>query len=103
MNITRKHYDEFENLRQGDMTVTDVVAKFDQLARLCPGMVSDEGERVRRLIRALRPDIVAIVDGASPPRTQEQDVMRAQRAEYHLSKLRRNQPQPNQQVNNANN
>lgn len=51
MNSMCKHYDEFDGLRQEDMTVTEIVTKFDQLARLCPGMVLDEEETVRRLIK----------------------------------------------------
>ncbi|KAK6146375.1 hypothetical protein DH2020_020244 [Rehmannia glutinosa] len=101
MNITRKHYDEFEGLRQGDMTVIDVVTKFDQLARLCPGMVRDEEVRVRRLIKVLRPEIAVIVDGASPPNTQAELVKGALHAEYHLQKNKKYQPPQNQSNNEA--
>ena len=33
---------DFNNLKQGNMTVTEAVTKFNQLARLCPHLVPTE-------------------------------------------------------------
>ena len=41
---------ELINLKQGTMMVTEVVRKFGQLARLCPFLVCNEDERVRRTL-----------------------------------------------------
>ncbi|GMN47762.1 hypothetical protein TIFTF001_016940 [Ficus carica] len=37
---------EFNNIKQGTMSVTEAVRKFDQLARLCPHLVPTEDERL---------------------------------------------------------
>ena len=44
MNVQQK---EFAELKQGSMTVTEAVSKFNQLARLCPHLVPTEAERVK--------------------------------------------------------
>ncbi|XP_024018880.1 uncharacterized protein LOC112090859 [Morus notabilis] len=40
--------DEFNNFRQGNLSVVDAVQKFKQLARLCPHMVTSEREEVNQ-------------------------------------------------------
>ncbi|XP_024028693.1 uncharacterized protein LOC112093782 [Morus notabilis] len=42
----RAQQNEFNNLKQGDMTVMEASRKFDRLARLCPQLVPTEMERV---------------------------------------------------------
>ncbi|KAL5573852.1 hypothetical protein UlMin_023449 [Ulmus minor] len=37
--------EEFNNLRQGNMSITEAIKRFDQLARLVPHLVTDERER----------------------------------------------------------
>lgn len=70
MNITREHYDEFNDLRQGDRIVTEAVTKFNYLARLCPSLVPYEREKVRRMIRMFCLEIAVHVDnGVHPPTT----------------------------------
>nr|GMN19706.1 hypothetical protein TIFTF001_048653 [Ficus carica] len=49
--------DEFANLKQGTMTVMEAVKKFEQLARLCPELVPNETEKVRRMLKMFRTDI----------------------------------------------
>ncbi|KAL5554706.1 hypothetical protein UlMin_042107 [Ulmus minor] len=46
----RAQQNEFINIKQGSMSVTQVVRKFDQLARLCPYLVPTEEERVKRML-----------------------------------------------------
>ncbi|GMN66014.1 hypothetical protein TIFTF001_035088 [Ficus carica] len=62
MSVTKEHYDEFKNFRQENLSMTEAIKWFNQLARLCPHMVSNEEERVKRMIRMLRPETAAIVD-----------------------------------------
>ena len=54
--------EEFNNLRQGNLSVTEAIKRFDQLARLVPHLVTDERERVRRMMRMFRPGITTIAD-----------------------------------------
>ena len=42
--ITNKHYEEFIEFRQGDLSVEEAIKKFNRLARLCPELVSTEKE-----------------------------------------------------------
>ena len=80
---------EFNNLKQGTMSVTDAVRKFDQLARLCPHLVPTEEERVRRMLEMFRPDLTVIIDsGDHPPETVADCVGRALRAEYRLAQAK---------------
>ncbi|KAL5537817.1 hypothetical protein UlMin_045899 [Ulmus minor] len=79
---------EFNNLQQGNLSVDEVVRQFDQLARFCPHLVSTDNDRTRRLISVFRPEIANTVDaGTSGPQSYADCIERAQRAEYHLSKV----------------
>ncbi|GMN33421.1 hypothetical protein TIFTF001_046700 [Ficus carica] len=104
MSVTREHYDEFNNFRQGNLSVTEAVKRFNQLARLCPYMVPNEQERLRRMIGMLKPEIAVIVDsGTTPPTTTAECVKCALRAEYHLNKQKESQPRQNEVPKNNNN
>ncbi|GMN52031.1 hypothetical protein TIFTF001_021177 [Ficus carica] len=104
MSVTREHYDEFNNFRQGNLSVTEAVKRFNQLARLCPHMVPNEEERLRRMIGMLRPEIAVIADnGTAPPTTTAECVKRALRAEYHPNKQKESQPRQSEVPKNNNN
>ncbi|GMN34599.1 hypothetical protein TIFTF001_042088 [Ficus carica] len=78
--------DEFANLKQGTMTVMEAVKKFEQLARLCPELVPNETEKVRRMMKMFRTDIAKQVSaGSSPPTLVSDCVSRAIRAEYWIN------------------
>jgi len=82
MNTQQK---EFTELKQGTMTVTEAVRKFNQLARLCPHLVPTESERVRRMMGMFRPELALAIDsGSHPPSTVADCLERAMRAEYHF-------------------
>ncbi|GMN30449.1 hypothetical protein TIFTF001_049620 [Ficus carica] len=99
-----EHYDEFNNFRQGNLSVTEAVKRFNQLARLCPHMVPNEQERLRRMIGMLKPEIAVIVDsGTALPTTTAECVKCALRAEYHLNKQKESQPRQNEVPKNNNN
>ncbi|GMN64524.1 hypothetical protein TIFTF001_033593 [Ficus carica] len=55
--ILAAQQDEFTSLRQGSMTVMETVKKFVQLARLCPELVPNEKEKVRRMMKMFHTDI----------------------------------------------
>ncbi len=40
--------DEFYNFRQGNLTVAEAVQKFEQLARLCPHLISTERDKSKK-------------------------------------------------------
>ncbi|GMN74127.1 hypothetical protein TIFTF001_053119 [Ficus carica] len=70
--ILAAQQDEFTSLKQGTMTVLEAVLeavkKFEQLARLCPELVPNETEKVRRMMKMFRRDIAKQVNaGSSPP------------------------------------
>ncbi|KAL5554266.1 hypothetical protein UlMin_041667 [Ulmus minor] len=44
----RAQQNKFINIKQGSMSVTEAVRKFDQLARLCPYLVPTEEERTKQ-------------------------------------------------------
>ncbi|GMN69243.1 hypothetical protein TIFTF001_038291 [Ficus carica] len=62
--ILAAQQDEFNNFRQGSMTVMEAVKKFEQLARLCPELVPNETEKVRRTMKMFRTDIAKQGGGA---------------------------------------
>ncbi|KAL5555170.1 hypothetical protein UlMin_037406 [Ulmus minor] len=85
----RAQQNEFINIKQGSMSVTEVVRKFDQLARLCPYLVPTEEERVRRMLEMFRPELAVVIDsGDNPPTTVAECVDRALRAEYRLAQAK---------------
>ncbi|GMN22337.1 hypothetical protein TIFTF001_043497 [Ficus carica] len=67
------------------MTVLEVVKKFEQLVRLCPELVPNEIEKVRRMMKMFWIDIAKQVSaGSSPPTLVSDCVSRAIRAEYWI-------------------
>ncbi|GMN30211.1 hypothetical protein TIFTF001_041417 [Ficus carica] len=99
-----EHYDEFNNFRQGNLSVTEDVKRFNQLVRLCPHMVPNEQERLRRMIGMLKPEIAVIVDsGTAPPTTTAECIKCALRADYHLNKQKESQPRWDEVPKNNNN
>ena len=62
-HLTNRHYDEFTEFRQGDLSVNEAVKRFNRLARLCPELVRTERERVRLMLKMLRPEIALKVAG----------------------------------------
>ncbi|GMN72961.1 hypothetical protein TIFTF001_055680 [Ficus carica] len=84
--ILAAQQDEFTNLRQGSMTVMEAVKKFEQLARLCPELVPNEKEKVRRMMQMFRTDISKQVSaGSSTPTLVSDYISRAIRAEYWIN------------------
>ncbi|GMN20337.1 hypothetical protein TIFTF001_047077 [Ficus carica] len=43
--------------RQGNLSVAEAVKKFEQLARLCPHLISSERDKVRRMMRMFRSNL----------------------------------------------
>ncbi|GMN21932.1 hypothetical protein TIFTF001_049561 [Ficus carica] len=78
--------DEFNSLKQGSMTVLEAVKKFEQLARLCPELVPNETEKVRRMMKMFRTNIAKQVSaGSSPPTLVADCISQAIRAEYWIN------------------
>ena len=77
---------ELINLRQWQMTVTEAVRKFDQLARLCLTLVQTEEDRVTRLLEVFRPELTTLIEtGERPPTIMADCVSRALRAKYRVN------------------
>ncbi|KAL5564637.1 hypothetical protein UlMin_027801 [Ulmus minor] len=78
----RAKQSELINLRQGKMTMTKAIRKFDQLARLCPTLVRMEEDRVIRLLEVFWPELTTLIETREhPPTTMADCVSRALRAE----------------------
>ncbi|GMN28902.1 hypothetical protein TIFTF001_046276 [Ficus carica] len=78
--------DEFTSFKQGSMSVVEVVNKFEQLSRLCPELIPNEKEKVRRMMKMFRTDISKQVSaGSSPPTLVADCISRAMRAEYWIN------------------
>ena len=81
--------DEFLNFTQGNLTVMEAVQRFEELARLCPKLITSEEEKVRLMMKMLRTDIAQQVSaGSSPPRSASDCIGRAVRAEYWINRNR---------------
>ncbi|GMN32015.1 hypothetical protein TIFTF001_046565 [Ficus carica] len=84
--ILAAQQDKFNSLKQGSMTVLEVVKKFEQLARLCPELIPNETEKVRMMMKMFRTDIAKQVSaGSSPPTLVSDCISRAIRAEYWIN------------------
>ncbi|KAL5563369.1 hypothetical protein UlMin_033116 [Ulmus minor] len=93
--------EEFNNLSQGNLSVTEAIKRFDQLARLVPHLVTDERERVRRMMRMFRPGIATITDaGDHGPQTVAECIDRALHAEFREKENLREQASNSQPNNN---
>ncbi|GMN21902.1 hypothetical protein TIFTF001_045574 [Ficus carica] len=101
MDDARIWWEEIELSRD---IITEAVKRFNQLALICPHMVPNEEERLRRMIGMLRPEIAVIIDsGTAPPTTTVECVKCALRAEYHLNKQKESQPHQSEVLKNNNN
>ncbi|GMN22348.1 hypothetical protein TIFTF001_047428 [Ficus carica] len=87
--VMEAQQDEFNNFRQGNLSVTEAIKKFEQLARLCPHLISSEREKVRRMMRMFRSYLAVVISsGPYPPITVAKCVNRAIRAEYWVGQNR---------------
>ncbi|GMN54115.1 hypothetical protein TIFTF001_023248 [Ficus carica] len=81
--VMEAQQDEFDKFRQENLSVAEAVKKFEQLARLCPHLISSERDKIRRMIRMFRSDLTVVISsGPHPPLTVAECVSRAIRAEY---------------------
>ncbi|GMN32694.1 hypothetical protein TIFTF001_044712 [Ficus carica] len=88
-DVMEAQQDEFNNFRQGNLSVAEAVKKFEQLAHLCPHLISSERDKVRRMMRMFRSDLVVVISsGPYPPITVAECVSRVIRAEYWLGQNR---------------
>ncbi|GMN31433.1 hypothetical protein TIFTF001_044577 [Ficus carica] len=84
--ILAAQQDEFTSFKQGSMSVLEAIKKFEQLARLCPELVPNETEKIRRMMKMFRTDIAKQVSaGSSPPTLIANYISRALRAEYWIN------------------
>ncbi|GMN19638.1 hypothetical protein TIFTF001_045216 [Ficus carica] len=81
--VMEAQQDEFDKFRQGNLSVAEAVKKFEQLARLCPHLISSKKDKVRRMMRMFRLDLAVVISsGPHPPLTVAECLSRAIRAEY---------------------
>ncbi|GMN31834.1 hypothetical protein TIFTF001_041643 [Ficus carica] len=81
--VMETQQDEFDKFRQGNLWVAEAVKTFEQLARLCPHIISSERDKARRMMRMFPSDLAVVISsGPHPPLTVAECVSRAIRAEY---------------------
>ncbi|GMN62429.1 hypothetical protein TIFTF001_031500 [Ficus carica] len=81
--VMEAQQDEFDKFHQGNLSVAEAVKKFEQLARLCPHLISSEWDKVRKMMRMFHPDLAVVISsGPHPPLTVAECVSRAIRPEY---------------------
>ncbi|GMN31591.1 hypothetical protein TIFTF001_044597 [Ficus carica] len=84
--ILAAQQDEFTSFKQASISVLEAVKKFEQLARLCPELMPNETEKVRRMMKMFQTDISKQVSARSSPPTLVADcINRALRAEYWIN------------------
>ncbi|GMN65426.1 hypothetical protein TIFTF001_034499 [Ficus carica] len=75
-------YDSFRRMKAPEFEA-EAVQKFEQLARLCPHLISSERDKVRKMMKMFRSDLAVVINsGPYPPTTVADCVSRAVRAEY---------------------
>ena len=62
MRIINDQQRDSNNLKQGNLMVTEAITKFNQLARLYPHVVPTEKERVRIMMEIFKPEMTMIID-----------------------------------------
>ena len=73
---------EFMYLKQAKMTITEYVAKFNELARFTPSIVSTDKVRKRKFMLGLRVDVAKQIDsGSHDPESFTDTIQRALRNE----------------------
>ncbi|GMN25411.1 hypothetical protein TIFTF001_040705 [Ficus carica] len=81
--VMEAQQDEFDKFFQGNLSVAEAVKKFEQLARLCPHLISSERDKVRRMMRMFCSDLAVVISsGPHSPLTVAECVSRAIRTEY---------------------
>ncbi|GMN23588.1 hypothetical protein TIFTF001_040474 [Ficus carica] len=83
--------DEFTSFKQGSMSVVEAVNKFEQLSRLCPELVPNEKEKVRRMMKMFRTDI------SKQDKEARVQIFKAKKEEKVMEKQL--QPRQNQETN----
>ena len=61
---------EFRNFKQDNMTVAEAIMKFEQLAKLCPYLVTTEEQRVKRMLDMVRSDITLAIESGEDQLSQ---------------------------------
>ncbi|GMN19321.1 hypothetical protein TIFTF001_046937 [Ficus carica] len=90
--VMEAQHDEFNSFRQGNLSVAKAVKKFEQLARLCPHLISFERDKVKRMMRMFHSDLAVVISsGPYPPITVAECVSRAIRTEYWVGQNREQQ------------
>jgi hypothetical protein len=55
--VVEKQEDEFQNLKQGNITVAQYAAQFSRLSKYCHHMVDMDQNRTRQFEKGLRPEL----------------------------------------------
>lgn len=90
--VRNQKLNEFIQLRQGSMTVTEYIMKFEELSRFATHMVDKNGNKVDRFLEGLRPELnrdvlMSGVQNLNFPEVADKALM-AEQAELRIFKAR---------------
>ncbi|GMN20944.1 hypothetical protein TIFTF001_047200 [Ficus carica] len=90
--IMEAQQDEFDKFHQGNLSVAEAVKNFEQLARLCPHLISSERDKIRRMMRMFRSDLAVVISsGPHPPLTVAECEKREEKAQAKQNQAKQGQ------------
>ena len=80
-HIKRQKAIEFQQLKQGNMTVLEYVTKFERLGRYARELIDTEQKKITKFLEGLNPILMKDAIGVVPPATFDKAVKRAYKFE----------------------
>ena len=98
-HVKRQKAIEFQQLKQGNMTVLEYVTKFERLARYARELIDTEQKKITKFLEGLNPIIMRDATGVVPPATFDEAVKRAYKFEDINNQIIRDRKQQYHQQN----
>ena len=100
-HVKRQKAIEFQQLKQGNMTVLEYVTKFERLARYARELIDTEQKKITNFLEGLNPIIMRDATGVVPPATFDEAVKRAYKFEDINNQIIRDRKQQYHQQNHG--
>ena len=92
-HIKRLKAIEFQQLKQGNMTVLEYVTKFERLARYARELIDTDQKKITKFLEGLNPILMRYAIGVVPTATFDEEVKRAYKFEYINNQIIRDRKQ----------
>ncbi|XXG42105.1 hypothetical protein AAC387_Pa01g2449 [Persea americana] len=96
-HIKRQKAIEFQQLKQGSMTVLEYVTKFERLGRYARELIDTEQKKITEFLEGLNPILMRDATGVVPPATFDEAVKRAYKFEDINNQIKQDRKQHYQQ------